>query len=101
MTKLIILGSSIAIATADDENKHIVLVGAHGTPLVDCASGSILRLERAGLDRADITDLIVTQFHRDHLSGVLLLLLGMGLLGRRRPLSICGPSHAIQRGERI
>ncbi len=99
MSKVIILGSSNAIPTADHENTHLVVVGRDRTVLVDCVSNPILRLERAGLDFNQVTDLIVTHFHPDHVSGVPLLLMDMWLMGRRRPLNVYGLHHTLDRVE--
>lgn len=99
MTKLIILGSSNAISNKEHENTHMVIVGEKRTVLVDCVSNPILRLEQAGVDFNTITDLILTHFHPDHVSGVPLLLMDMWLMGRREPLNIYGLHHTLDRVE--
>jgi ribonuclease Z len=97
MSKLIILGTSNAVPTEDHENTHMVLVGGEHSVLIDCASSPILRLERAGVNPNDLTDLILTHFHPDHVSGVPLLLMDMWLMGRRRPLNIHGLDYTLDR----
>ncbi len=67
--------------------------------MVDCVSNPILRLERAGLDFNDLTDLIVTHFHPDHVSGLPLLLMDMWLMGRRKSINIYGLHHTLDRVE--
>ncbi len=67
--------------------------------MVDCVSNPILRLEKAGLDFDDLTDLIVTHFHPDHVSGLPLLLMDMWLMGRRKPINIYGLHHTLDRVE--
>lgn len=99
MPKVIILGSSNAIPTTNNENTHMVVVGEERMVLVDCVSNPILRLEKAGLDFNDLTDLIVTHFHPDHVSGVPLLLMDMWLMGRRKPIRIYGLHHTLDRVE--
>jgi len=99
MPKVIILGSSNAIPTADHENTHMVVVGEERMVMVDCVSNPILRLEKAGLDFNDLTDLIVTHFHPDHVSGLPLLLMDMWLMGRRRPINIYGLHYTLDRVE--
>ena len=88
MAQVIILGSSNAVADADHENSHLLIVGHERTVLVDCPSNPILRFERAGVDFNAVTDLVITHFHPDHVSGVPLFLMDMWLLGRSRPLAI-------------
>ena len=99
MPKVIILGSSNAIPTAEHENTHLAVIGNERTVLVDCVSNPIVRLEKAGLDFNQVTDLILTHFHPDHVSGVPLLLMDMWLMGRRRPLNVYGLHHTLDRVE--
>jgi ribonuclease Z len=99
MPKVIILGSSNAIPTTDHENTHMAVVGDERMVMVDCVSNPILRLEKAGLDFNNLTDLIVTHFHPDHVSGLPLLLMDMWLMGRRKPINIYGLHHTLDRVE--
>ena len=99
MAKIIILGSSYAIPDETHENSHFVVVGREKTVLVDCVSNPILRLRQANLDFNLLTDLILTHFHPDHVSGVPLLLMDMWLMGRRNPLDIYGLHHTLDRIE--
>jgi ribonuclease Z len=99
MSKVIILGSSNAIPTRDHENTHMVIVGNDRMVLVDSVSNPILRLEQAGLDFNDLTDIIVTHFHPDHVSGLPLLLMDMWLMGRQKPLNIYGLHYTLDRVE--
>lgn len=99
MSKVIILGSSDAIPTKGSENTHLVIVGIERMLLIDSVSNPILRLEEAGLDFNDLTDIIVTHFHPDHVSGVPLLLMDMWLMGRQKPLNIYGLHYTLDRIE--
>ena len=101
MVKLIILGSSNAIPDIDHENTHMVIVGNTRSVLIDCVSNPIVRLQQAGVDTDSITDMILTHFHPDHVSGVPLLLMNMWLMGRREPLSIHGLEHTLDRMENL
>ena len=101
MPKVIILGSSNAIPTKDSENTHMVLVGRERMVLIDSGGNPILRLEQAGLDFNDLTDLILTHFHPDHASGIPLLLMDMWLLGREAPLNIYGLHYTLDRLESL
>jgi ribonuclease Z len=98
-SKLVILGSSNAISDEDHENTHLVVVGTERKVLVDCALNSISRLRRVGVDFNDLTDLILTHFHPDHVSGVPLLLMNMWLMGRQRSINIYGLQHTMSRME--
>ena len=101
MAKMIILGASNAIASKDSENTHMILVGEERIVMVDCVNSPIRRLEQAGVDFMDLTDLILTHFHPDHVSGVPLLLMDMWLRGRRKPINIFGLHHTLDRMEQL
>ena len=99
MAKLIILGSSNAIPSEKHENTHMALLGDSRVVLIDCVSNPILRLRTAGHDFNELTDLILTHFHPDHISGVPLLLMNMWLLGRSDPLYVYGLPDVKERFE--
>src|SRR5512133_247861 len=101
MPKVIILGSSNAVPSKDHENTHMVILGTERTILVDCVSNPVVRLEQAGVDFNDLTDIIITHFHPDHASGIPLLLMDMWLMGRQRPLNIYGLHYTIDRIETL
>ena len=101
MPKLIILGSSNAIASNDSENTHMVLVGQERIVMVDCVNNPIRRLEQADVDFMDLTDLILTHFHPDHVSGVPILLMDMWLRGRQKPVNIYGLHYTLDRVEQL
>ena len=101
MSKLIILGSSNAISSRDSENTHMVLVGGERLVMVDCVNNPVHRLEQAGVDFMDLTDLILTHFHPDHVSGVPLLLMDMWLRGRKKPINIYGLHYTLDRMEKL
>ncbi len=99
MSKVIILGSSNAIPDEQHENSHMALVGDGRLVLIDCVNNPIVRLRKAGLDIENITDLILTHFHPDHISGVPLLLMDLWLLGRKEDLNIFGLGYTLDRLE--
>ena len=101
MPRVIILGSSNAIPSEDHENSHLALVGDEQLVLIDCVNNPIVRLRKAGLDIADITDLVLTHFHPDHVSGVPLLLMNMWLLGRENGIRIYGLDYTLERLEKM
>ncbi len=99
MTDLIILGSSNAIADEEHENTHMILVGESRVVLIDAVGNPVSRLMKADVPFETLTDVIITHFHPDHVSGVPLLLMDMWLRGRRRPLDIYGIHHTMTRVE--
>jgi ribonuclease Z len=99
MAKLIFLGTANSVPDEDHENTHMVIVGRERTILIDCVGSPILRLKKAGVDHNDLTDMVLTHFHPDHVSGVPPMLMQMWLLGRKKPLNIYGLHYTIDRIE--
>ncbi len=77
----------------------MVIVGNERMLLIDSVSNPILRLEQAGVDFNDLTDIVVTHFHPDHVSGIPLLFMDMWLMGRQKPLNIYGLHYTLDRIE--
>jgi ribonuclease Z len=99
--KIIVLGSSNSIPDESHENTHLLVVGEERVVLIDCAGSPILRLKKAGVEASQLTDLILTHFHPDHVSGVPILLMNMWLMGCKQPLRIYGLAHTIDRIEEM
>jgi ribonuclease Z len=99
MLELILLGTGASIPTADHHNTHMALVAAEGVVLIDCSGMPTIRFSEAGISPNQITDIILTHFHPDHVSGVPLLLMNMWLMGREQPLRIYGLHHTLERME--
>ena len=99
MLKIIILGTANAVPDEDHENAHLALIGEQRRVLIDCTGSPVVRLKRAGIDLMSLTDLFLTHFHPDHVSGVPSLLMSMWLLGREKPLDIYGLSYTLDRFE--
>jgi ribonuclease Z len=97
MPKIIILGTSNAIPSPDHANTHMVLVTANRLMLIDCVTNPGVRLQQAGLNLLDLTDLVLTHFHPDHVSGVPSLLMDSWLMGRKKKLDIFGLEFTLDR----
>jgi len=97
MGQVVILGSSNAIPDEIQENTHMLVKAGKRVILIDTASNPIMRLGKVGVHYDDLTDVILTHFHPDHVAGFPQLLMGLWLLGRRKPLDVYGFNHTIQR----
>jgi ribonuclease Z len=101
MSKLVILGSSYAIADPNHENAHMAVIGDTRILMIDCVGSPVVRLQKVGIELNALTDLILTHFHPDHTSAVPLLLMNMWLLGRKTPLEVYGLDYTLERVEQV
>ena len=101
MTTITFLGTAAAVPNKAHQNTHFFVHSGENHLLVDCVGSPIVRLEQAGIDPLAITDLVLTHFHPDHVSGVPLLLLDLWLMGRKAPLPIYGLEDVIDRLEKL
>lgn len=99
MYRLVILGSASAVSDAKHENTHMLLEGPHGAILIDCVGRILVNLKTLGIPLNDLTDMILTHFHPDHISSVPNLIMSSWLLGRSMPLRIYGLHHCLERIE--
>lgn len=97
MNKLTFLGTASAVPDSDQQNSHLVVEAMERSILVDCVGNPVVRLKQAGIDPLSITDLIVTHFHPDHVSGVPLLLMDLWLMGRTNALNLYGLPDVLDR----
>jgi ribonuclease Z len=102
MAKLIFLGTAAAVADAKHENTHLAVVTDHRLLLIDCPGNPVVRMQQAGIDATHrLTDLLITHFHPDHVSGLPLLLQTLWLLGRTEPLHIHGLDFTVHQAQRL
>ncbi len=99
MARLVILGSAAIVPDMEHDNSHMVLEGQESVVLIDCGSNPIARLRKVGIHYENLTDMILTHFHPDHVLGVPILLNNMWMLGRQRALRVYGLHHCLNRVE--
>jgi len=97
MGTLLILGTANAIPREGHETTHFLIELGERNILVDCSGNPILHLAKAGVELDSITDIVVTHFHPDHVSGIPLLLMDMWLQHRTRPMNVYGLETVIER----
>ncbi len=97
----IVLGTAPAIPAPHEANTFFACADGDHIVLVDCPGGALRDLMRLGLPPQQITDLVLTHFHPDHISGVPLLLMDLWLMGRTVPLRIHGLSPTLDRLETL
>lgn len=101
MGRVIVLGSASAVPDATHENTHILAESGSRVVLVDCPGNPMLRMEQAGIDSKRLTDIVLTHFHPDHVSGFGSLLMSLWLLGRKEPLYVYGLQATIERAQKM
>lgn len=99
MGSIVILGSSAAVSDVQHDNAHFVVQAGERMVLVDCAGNPLSNFRKAGIDPLELTDVILTHFHPDHVSGFGLLLMELWLMGRREPLRVHGLPYTIERAK--
>jgi len=97
MGQVVILGSSNAIPDEIQDNTHMLVKSGRRVILIDTANNPIPRLGKIGVHYDDLTDVILTHFHPDHVAGFPQLLMGLWLLGRRKPLDVYGFNFTLSR----
>lgn len=97
MAQIVILGSAAAVPDENHENTHLAFQVKSEFVLVDCAGRPIPHLKQAGLNWQDLNHIILTHFHADHVSGLPNLLIGMWLLGRKKPVHLHGLQITLDR----
>lgn len=101
MGRVTVLGSGYAVTEEGHENTHLLIEQGEHCVLVDCATSPIPRLKKSGVAFDRVTDLFLTHFHPDHVSGVPNFLVESWLLGRESPLNIYGLPHTMDRLETL
>jgi ribonuclease Z len=94
---IILLGSADAISDETHPNTHLLIKSGEKHILVDCPDNPIPRLLKAGIAYQDLTDIVLTHFHPDHVGGVPTLLMDLWLLGRKNAINIYGLEHTMDR----
>lgn len=87
-----ILGNSSASPAAGRHHSAHVLNVREQFYLVDCGEGTQSRLMEAGISPMKINAVFISHVHGDHVYGLLPLISSIGLMGRKTPLKIFGPS---------
>jgi ribonuclease Z len=96
LATLTFLGSSAAVPAIGHDNTYLVVEGELTTLLVDCAGSPLQKLQLAGMDPTQLGYLVFTHRHPDHMYGFPILMLGLWLLGQRRPLQVMAEPETLQ-----
>lgn len=95
----VVLGTASAVPQDGMPNTHFAFEDGDRLVLVDAPEGVSVLLQRAGFSLQALTDVVLTHFHPDHVSGLVPLLMGLWLQGRRTPLHLYGLEYTLSRVE--
>ncbi len=101
MGKVILLGTASFIPTEEADNTHLAILAGNRKVLVDTATNPFLSLKKGGIEPNVITDLVLTHFHPDHVSGLPILIMGMWFTGRKTELYIHGLDYTLDRAKKM
>jgi ribonuclease Z len=79
MPRVTLLGSAATLANRQHDSVYMVVEYAGGALLIDCAGSPPHRLDRAGVHLRQVTDILLTHDHTDHLYGLPFLVQGLML----------------------
>lgn len=101
MNQVTILGSANAVAKIGQDNTHILIRTPGKQIMVDCGNSPFARIAEAGGSINDITDLILTHSHADHMGSLPLLLMDMWLEKRDQLLNIFGLEITLEKARTL
>lgn len=99
MLELTFLGTANAVPDQNHNNTCMVIASLRRLLLIDCAESTLINLNKNGFDVIQISDIVLTHFHPDHVAGTPGLLMQSWLLGRKAPLKIHAIAPVVQRLE--
>ena len=79
MARVTLLGSAATLANDRHDSVYLLVEHAGGVLLIDCGGSPPHKLGRAGIDLRQVTDILLTHDHTDHLYGLPLLVQGLML----------------------
>lgn len=93
--QITILGSGDAFGSGGRFATCLHVAADDGTTmLVDCGAGSLVAINKAGIDCNSISAILLTHFHGDHMGGLPFFMLDALFTSRRQaPLTIAGPKR--------
>ena len=90
------LGSSGAVPTAARDTTALIVRSGRTACLVDVGGSPVQKLRRVGLDPVELTAVVVTHTHPDHIYGLPALIQCLLILGRKAPLPVyCRVEHVV------
>ncbi len=90
-----VLGSGSGLPTARRDTTSLLVVGPDGSTLVDCPGGVVHKLARVGVRVDQLTRVVLTHDHVDHVYGFPHLLHAMSVFRAVRTLVVHAPEQTV------
>jgi ribonuclease Z len=90
-TKITFLGTSSAIPTKTRNHISVLLSYKNENILIDCGEGTQRQFRKADINPCQLTRLLITHFHGDHVFGIPGLFQTLGLNNYQKTLYVYGP----------
>lgn len=104
MSRLVVVGCGTVVPEADRGCSSYYLELGRGRILLDCGAGAVQSLAREELPWNELTDLVITHFHADHVGALpgLFFAFKHGIQpARQEPLAVWGPPGTRRLFERL
>lgn len=92
--KIRILGTGSGLPTLEKHLSSVLVENEGKKYLFDCGEGCSRQLLKLGITENEIDAVIITHFHPDHVSGILMLVQMLYLQGRTKDLPVWVPERA-------
>lgn len=99
--KVHVLGYSGSIQHEKAGNVSLLLNHEQTSVLIDVSGAPVMELKKAGIEPRDLTMVLITHTHIDHIYALPSLLHQLWLMGRREPLVILGNRVTIQKAKAL
>jgi ribonuclease Z len=96
MATLHLLGTGAAISDPYRTTTMLAVSTTESVVAIDCGGDVVQRMMEAGIDIECLSALILTHEHPDHISGFPLFMEKIWIAGRRDPIPVHGPKHALE-----
>jgi len=92
--QVILLGTGTPLPSADRNSAATLVIAGDQTFLVDTGANCAANLALAGI--GEVTAVLFTHYHSDHISGLGDILVARAIAGSKEPLKVIGPEGAKQ-----
>ena len=99
--RLRLMGTSPAMASAEQDHIFLLLDGPAGFWLIDCGGSAAHQMLRLGYDPLQLRGIILTHGHADHIYGLPVFIQDLWLRGRRELLPVYANAPTVERCRKL